>query len=396
MRQLAQVSLVLCAAACAAPPATAEVFLLKSGGRIEAQLVNPQRSGADPYLLKTELGVRLSLAPAAVQRVVVQTEVEKQYVELQQSGANTIESHWQLAEYCKEAGLAEERKKHLAAIIALDPDHQEARTALGYGKIGGRWMTMDEYMLGQGYVRAGGAWKTPQQLELEVAEREQELSEKRLRKDILRWFDQLGERRGEEARRNLQALRDPRAVPGLVEILSNRENSREARLLCLEILSRMPPGLAAHALLKLAMEDKDAEIRDRVMDEITRAKDSGIAAYFVQQLSSKDNKRINRAAECLARLGDDTATLPLINSLVTTHEYIILPANGGGMSFNSAQGFSAGGKPERKKADRQNGAVLSALTVLHPGTNFQYDEKAWRKWYVEEFTTTQVDLRRDE
>ena len=40
--------------------------------------------------------------------------------------------------------------------------------------------------------------------------------------------------------------------------------------------------------------------------------------------------------------------------------------------------------------------MLAALTTLHAGANFEHDEAAWRKWYVEKYTTTKVDLRRDE
>jgi hypothetical protein len=257
-------------------------------------------------------------------------------------------------------------------------------------------MTTDEVMLGLGYVRAGGVWKSPQQLELEVAARESVLAVKRLRRDILMWIDQLSGSRRESALQSLAGLRDPRAAPALVELLNDKHRSPEIRELCLEILGRMPPGLAGAAVITLAMDEPDAEIRDRCLDEVVRMKSSGVASVFVSALKSKDNKRVNRAATCLARLEDPDSTLPLINALVTTHEYLIMPGGGGGLSFNSAGGFSAGGRPEKKKQDLQNTSVLTALRTLHPGARIEYDEAAWRKWYVEKFTTTKVDLRRDE
>jgi hypothetical protein len=179
-------------------------------------------------------------------------------------------------------------------------------------------------------------------------------------------------------------------------MLNDQHRSPEIRKLCLEILGRLPPGLAGAAVITLAMDEPDAEIRDRCLDEVVRMKSSGVASVFVGALKSKDNKRVNRAAACLARLEDPDSTLPLISALVTTHEYLLMPAGGGGLSFNSTGGFSAGGKPQKTKQDHTNSSVLTALTTLHPGVNFQYDEAAWRKWYVEKFTTTKVDLRRDD
>jgi hypothetical protein len=382
--------------ALAPPTAHGETFLLRSGGRVDADLLNPGRGPTEPYQLKTAKGLRLSLTPAQVTRVVVRTDVQKQYDAQLASLTNTAQAHWELAEWCKDAGLVSERKLHLQKVVELDTEHAQARAALGFGRVGDRWLTMDDVMTGLGYVRAGGVWKTPQQLELEVAARENELATKKLRREILMWIDQLGGSRAESALASLRAIRDPRAAPTLVELLEDTDRPRDVRLLALDILGRLPPGLAAQAVIRLAMDEKDEEIRDRCLDEVVRMRDSGVASVFIGLLTSKDNKRVNRAATCLARLQDPDATLPLIAALMTTHEYMILPQGGGGLSFNSAGGFSVGGKPQKKKQDHQNSAVLTALTTLHPGVNFQYDEAAWRKWYVENFTTTKVDLRRDE
>jgi hypothetical protein len=328
--------------------------------------------------------------------VVIKSDMQKEYETKLPGLANTAAAHWELAEWCKDVGLLAERKRHLQTVLSLEPDHDPARVALGFERIGSDWMTTEERMLSEGYVRAGGFWKTPQQLELEVANRENELAVKRMRRDILMWFEQLSGSKRDRALQSLLAIRDVRAVPALAEILGSTERSQEQRMLCMDILGRMPPGLASGVMIKLAMDERDAELRDRALDEVVRMKASGVASYFISQLEHKDNKRVNRAAACLARLEDPDSTLHLINALVTTHEYILMPSNGGGLSFNSSGGFSAGGKPQRKKQDHTNSGVLTALTTLHAGTNHQYDEAAWRKWYVSEFTTTKVDLRRDE
>ena len=60
------IAVAICfAAALAAARLPAEVFLLKSGGRIEAEQLNKERERGQPYQLKAADGVRLSLAESA-------------------------------------------------------------------------------------------------------------------------------------------------------------------------------------------------------------------------------------------------------------------------------------------------------------------------------------------
>jgi hypothetical protein len=388
--------------------ARAEVFLLKSGGRIEGEHLNPDREPAEPYQLRTMHGVRLDLAPTQVERMIVKSDVQTQYEHLLPKVPNSAEGHWQMAQWCKEAGLTAERKRHLAEVIARESDHAEARAALGYSKFGSRWMTQDEFMRGQGYVRSKGAWRLQQEVDLDAIARDRELKEKAYRRDIKRWFEQLGGRLGDEALENLKTLRDPLAAPAISEILADSSNPRDMREFCLDMLAKLPPGLANATLIKLAMEDPDANIRDRCLDELHRIGAADAVAKFQQDLKSKDNKRVNRAGWCLQRMSEREATLSLIDALVTKHEFIINPDGGSGgggtpINFNAGGGpgqgglggLSMGSKAKRVKMDLKNKGVLDALAYLHPGVNYQYDEDAWRKWYIETFTTTRVDLRRD-
>jgi len=71
-------------------PLRAEVFILKSGGRIEGELLNSDRQRGQPFQVRTEEGVRLALAEAAVQRVIVKTDVDKQYEALLPTLTNTV------------------------------------------------------------------------------------------------------------------------------------------------------------------------------------------------------------------------------------------------------------------------------------------------------------------
>jgi hypothetical protein len=73
--------------------AASEVVVLKSGGRVEGDLVNRDRARTDPVIIVDETGVRLSLSASQVERVVVKKDVEKQYEDLlpsRQHGRGTL------------------------------------------------------------------------------------------------------------------------------------------------------------------------------------------------------------------------------------------------------------------------------------------------------------------
>jgi hypothetical protein len=402
-------------AAAASPRAAAgEVFVLKSGGRVEGEYLNADRSSGQPYLLKTGEGVRVALPEAGVQRVIVKTDLDKQYEALLPKVENTAAGQWAMSEWCREAGLLDQRKRHLAAVIALEPNHAEARKALGYQLFGSRWLTQDEYMQSQGYQRYKGAWRLKQEVEIESRTRQNELAAKQWRRDIRRWFEQYlsGSRHAETASRELAKINDPQAATALIEILADSKEPQAVRKECLKMLARLPPGLAEVTHVRLAMEDADDQIRDGCLDELIRQGTHSVLPKFVAELKSKDNRRVNRAAECLQRLGDKEATLPLIDALKTEHRFAIQQGAGppGSMSLGfgggtsgtgsggggGLGGMSMGGKPKIIKQMMENSSVRAALTSLNPGVNYQYDENAWREWYIQSQNTSTVDFRRGE
>lgn len=381
-----------------------EVFILKSGGRIEGEHLNPDRQRGQPYQLRTSDGIKLALADNAVHRVIVKSDLDKQYEALLAKLENTVVGQWNLAEWCKEAGLTEQRKRHLAAIIALDPNHEDARKALGYQRYGSRWLTQEQHMESLGYIKYKGAWRTNQEVEIENHQSQQDLAVKKLRKDIRMWFEHLagGGRLADAANRNLNALHDPEAAPALAEILGDSQQPRVVRQRCLDILGKLPTNMATPTLKNIALADPDPTIQDACLDRLKEQGAYLVIPVFLNELKNKDNARVNRAADCLQRLGDKSATLPLINALVTEHKYTVNPGSApGSMTPNfgtapGAGGLSMGSKAVTVKEARKNPSVRSALTSLYPGVNFDYDIAAWRAWYSQSQTTSSIDLRRDD
>src|SRR5207247_3898205 len=106
----------------------------------------------------------------------------------------------------------------------------------------------------------------------------------------------------------------------------------------------LPPGLATGTLVHVAMNDSDSSLRDACLEELKRQGTHSVLPAFLLELKSKDNKRVNRAADCLARLGDKDATLPLISALVTEHRFAIQQ---GGPPGGLSATFSPNGGPGR-------------------------------------------------
>jgi len=114
---------------------------------------------------------------------------------------------------------------------------------------------------------------------------------------------------------------------------------------------------------------------------------------------------VNRAGDCLARLGDKDATLPLINALVTQHQFVIQQGGPPGSMTNTfspsgqsgAGGMSMGNSSKVIKKQLQNSGVRGALVTMYPDAgNLQYDIDAWRAWYSQTQTSSNVNLRRGE
>jgi hypothetical protein len=91
---------------------------------------------------------------------------------------------------------------------------------------------------------------------------------------------------------------------------------------------------------------------------------------------------------------------------VTTHKYVIQPESSGGTPITAGfgtpgagggGGLSMGGNgPQIITRDQSNEKVHQALMKLSGKQNFEYDESAWRAWFVETQMRQHVNSRRDQ
>ena len=83
-------------------------------------------------------GQWLSLEDSA-EETLADPELVK-YWERRAEADNTVAEHVRLAEYCRSNRLLAQERAHWAAVVALDPNHREARRKLGQVNVDGAWV----------------------------------------------------------------------------------------------------------------------------------------------------------------------------------------------------------------------------------------------------------------
>jgi hypothetical protein len=387
--------------------AVADEFILNTGGRIVGELLNPDESPRTKYVVKTDSGGVMTLSAAQVKEVHAKSEVERRYDAVLPKMPHTADGNWIIAEWCKKIGLTKKRALHLEQVLKYDPDHVDARHALGYSRVGGKWMKAREFRERQGYVLYKGSWRLKQDVEVDQRDRRTDLAQKEWTRKVRMWRSWLGSRtarRVEEARAEFRDLDNPLAAKGIGELLEDEEYY-ELKRLFIDVLERLGSS-GDGSLAECAMKDKDRRIRELCWDVLADrpTPSARIVSELMKGLKSKDNHIVNMSAIGLGKLQDPESILPLIDALVTEHKFKtggsggnISPTFGSSSDGSSTGGLSAGARPRYVTRQLENREVLTALVAITEGANFQFNQDAWKRWYAEAQTPPDlITLRRDE
>jgi hypothetical protein len=380
--------------------AVGDVFVLTGGGRVVGELLNPDETPRESYRVKTASGAQIVLSRSQVEEWLRPRPAEIEYQKIRPRYPDTVEGQWALAEWCRERSLRSERDVHLERILELEPDHEDARRALGYFKRDGEWVTEKEFRKSRGFVRHGGRWLLPQEVDI-IEEREAaEAAVGEWKKKLHRWQDWIGGERTLLAYQNIQRIDDPAAVPAVAAALRT-EPDDQARLLFIEALARIGTPLAKEALAMTAMADPVPEVRLTCLDHLKTDESPRIVEFFIGGLRSKDNVEVNLAAVALGELGNPTAVPPLIEALVTVHKFTVPSGNPGQVSTTfgnggggSPGGLSVGGSPKIVPVPFKNQAVHDALVSL-TGVDYGFDVGRWKAWHAARQRSLSIDARRD-
>ncbi len=146
--------LALLALALLVGTAQADVVNLNTGGRIEGLV---EEEGAF-YKITTTAGVT-HIAKEKVASLEKKDCVLTVYArEAAKVAADDADGHWGLAQLCREGNWTAKARDEAKKVIAIAPDHADARKFLGYVRYDDKWMTQRERFAAMGYVEYKGKW----------------------------------------------------------------------------------------------------------------------------------------------------------------------------------------------------------------------------------------------
>ena len=402
-RALASMLVCLAVAASSGPLRSSwgDTFELTNGARLTGRWLNPHDSPQRVYRVELPGGAVVELAKDQVHQVHRESKALASYRRAVRHMPDTLEAHLKMAQRCAAAKLDKQRRFHLEQVLRFDPQNETARRGLGYVRVGQNWIMPEERFRRMGYVKHKGKWKLPQEIELEAARERRRQEEVAWRQKLRRWRTALLKGKPDarqQALLDLRNARSPYLVPAIERLLEQGKEPKPLRRVYIDVLGNMlPEPGAAKVLARIVLEERDSDLVEAALTQLERHEGAQYVWLFVPSLKSSDNATINRAARALGRLGNPAVIPHLIDALVTKHRRVM---TGPGLSVgqgSGSSGLSAGGGSKVIEYPVKNADVLTALTMLAPGSvNFDYDKSHWRRWYARQKMPRRYDLRRDE
>ncbi len=120
-------------------PASADVLHMKDGRQLEGKIV--ENDSKKPEVKFRVQGIVQTFKRSEIARVEVKATKEDEYAEKAKGlSARDADGHFKLGLWCQTEGLVSQAKKEFQAAIKVDPDHEGARTALGFERVDGQWL----------------------------------------------------------------------------------------------------------------------------------------------------------------------------------------------------------------------------------------------------------------
>ncbi|MBM4074660.1 MAG: hypothetical protein FJ267_03355, partial [Planctomycetes bacterium] len=263
----------------------ADLIKLTNGGELRGRVItatttthSTNGSSASPTKQSSSNQIRLvTLSGATI--VVEKDETQfltkrplmvEEYESRAKRVANTLEAHWELAEWCRQKSLPDQRQIELLRVIEFDSDHEKAQAALGRVWNDGAWVDRDEMMAAQGYVKHKGRYVTTQELDIlqkTTAELEQERD---WFQKVKLWHGWLSGRMVDKRQlgmTSLQQIKDHHAAPAVIRFLCDDRNP-DTRMLGVSVLANLSGGKSVAGLVRRSLYDSELEVRYAALNGI--------------------------------------------------------------------------------------------------------------------------------
>lgn len=141
----------------------ADVVYFKGGGKVTGRIVAQNAEKVVVDVGDGTIGVPMERVEEIVSGPSPLDEFEAQATKLQPQDVNGWRA---LGQWASMKGLQNQSRLAYEKVLAVAPDDAEARRALGFVKLDGRWLTEEESYRARGFVKYQGEWMTPAEVQL--------------------------------------------------------------------------------------------------------------------------------------------------------------------------------------------------------------------------------------
>ena len=384
-------ALLLCALA-----APADEVELTTGAVVEGRVEDLGES-----IRVTRPGLSVVYPKHLVRRVTPKKTDEEVYDERSRALAEgDLQGRLALARWCLQRKLGPQAAREYRKVLDLDPENEEARTALGYRRHEGRWVTEDEYHEARGLVRHKGRWMTPEEKALEVALEEQKELDRRLSDRVRALLDRMrsaDENARREAAEELSRIDDRYKAKFYLAALTSP--SRHVRRFVYEELGRMKEPAAARPLARRSLWDEDEDLRPVALGALRSIAHPDTALYFVPFLGEESVSARLRCLDAMASFPDARTAPYLVQALENSIEMIrqaealnapltavvqrtIVLRDGTVVRLPQIRRIPREGPADRELLARlrEEKAAVAAALRADTGQDFGEDPARWRAW----------------
>ncbi len=301
------------------------------------------------------------------------------YHRIREGYGDTIVEQVELANWCAKRGLADQERAHLMKVLAINPEHAEARERLGFRRIDGAWMHADEI---------GGAVAELRNERESLAKWQEEME------SILKGLHHTNKLKRDTARDKLMAITDVTAIPAMEMILSS--DSEEVSLLVMEALDRMPQHEAAMSLARHAVYSPSVKVREVAAVKLqSRAEETYVPAMLssmATQVESRMEVRTGRGGRLMYRHSFFREGQGENQLLVLDTEYRRVEREGGSRADSIARALDhlrrnviareMNAAQQNARTAELNSRIMNALSTA-TGVALPASPEAWWDWWNE-------------
>lgn len=311
-----------------------------------------------------------------------------------------LKARTDLANWARKHGLDAEADQEFQQILKVDPENEAAHRALGYAKVGDRWVPAEEAKIARGLVRFRGRWMRPSERERLKALEERSGT----RQEVEELFHKMRRAKPFERDSYIQQLYEVKtrfAAHYIAKFIADK--NAELREAATMALGRLKDRSVTPQLVEVALDDPDAEVRRLAGKAMKLVGDVSAIKRIAPYLANKEKHVRVRAARALGEINDVRAVPDLIEGLYVKVRSIsrLDPFNrgvGAGTTVSASGGSTItrvkspaaskmGGsslllrkEPTDSTNFEENQAALDSLKKI-TGQDFDFSKNKWRTWW---------------